>query len=192
MIIYKPAYPRARMTYTTLLLVFVFLDRKRNVRCSYRKSLKNHLYKSLFSINKPNQNLVSFTCSHSVGGLGTCGGSRGYGFVLFTMEVCVRSSMVFCIETIWRNVSLYRIDFTCVTNLYRNDREPVEQVNTFSGPKFRIFLKWHLIIDSLISWILDWPCIHDISELMIRWHFSIILNLGLRTCWAGRLVSLPP
>ena len=42
-----------------------------------------------------------------------------YGFVSFTMEVCVRSSMVFCIETIWSDVSLYRIDFTFVTNLLR-------------------------------------------------------------------------
>ena len=32
------------------------------------------------------------------------------------MEVCVRSSMVFCLGTTWSNVSLYRIDFTCVTN----------------------------------------------------------------------------
>ena len=50
---------------------------------------------------------------------GTCGGSRRYGFVLFTTKVCVRSSMVFGIETIWSNVSLYRIDFTFVTNLLR-------------------------------------------------------------------------
>ena len=109
----------ASLTYTTLLIVFVFLDRRRNMRWSYRIKSQNHLYKSLFSINKPNQNLVSFTCSHCVGGFGTCGGSRRYGFVLFTTEVCVRSSMVFCIETIWSNVSLYRIDFTCVTNLLR-------------------------------------------------------------------------
>ena len=70
-------------------------------------------------MNKPNQNSVSFTCSHCVGGFGTCGGSRRYGFVLFTTEVCVRSSIVFCIETIWSNVNLYRIDFTFVTNLLR-------------------------------------------------------------------------
>ena len=44
-------------------------------------------------------------------------------------------SIVFCIETTLSNVSLYRIDFTCVneststcieTTLYRNDRVPVE------------------------------------------------------------------
>ena len=35
-----------------------------------------YLYKSLFSINKLNQNLVSFACSHCVGGLETCGGYR--------------------------------------------------------------------------------------------------------------------
>ena len=58
-----------------------------------------YLYKSLFSINKLNQNLVSFACSHCVGGLGTCGGSQRYVFVLFTTEVCVRSSMVFCLGT---------------------------------------------------------------------------------------------
>ena len=56
--------------------------------------------KSLFSVIKFNQNLVSFTCSYCVGGLGTCGGSRRYGFALFTTEVCVRSSKVFYIETI--------------------------------------------------------------------------------------------
>ena len=46
----------------------------------------------MFSINKLSENLVSFACSHCVGGLGTCGGSRRYEFVLFTTEVCVRSS----------------------------------------------------------------------------------------------------
>ena len=51
-----------------------------------------YLYKSLFSINKLNQILVSFACFHCVEGLGTCGGSWRYGFVLFTREVCVRSS----------------------------------------------------------------------------------------------------
>ena len=51
-----------------------------------------YLYKSLFKINKLNQNLVSFACSHCVRGLSTCGGSQKYGFVLFITEVCVRSS----------------------------------------------------------------------------------------------------
>ena len=51
-----------------------------------------YLYKSLFKINKLNQNLVSFACSHCVRGLSTCGGSQKYGFVLFTTEVCIRSS----------------------------------------------------------------------------------------------------
>jgi len=62
-------------------------------------------------------------------------GSRRYGFVSFTKEVCVRSSeyvfegsfksfiystvIVFCIETTSSNVSLYRIDFTGVTNRLR-------------------------------------------------------------------------
>ena len=107
----------ASPTYTTLLIVFVFLDLRRNMRWSYRKSLKTVCI-NLCSV-APNQNLVSFTCSHCVGGFGICGGSRRYGFVLFTTEVCVRSSMVFCIETIWSDVSLYRIDFTFVTNLLR-------------------------------------------------------------------------
>ena len=47
--------------------------------------------KSLFSINKLNQNLVLFARSRCVRDLGICGGSRRYGFVLFTTEVCVRS-----------------------------------------------------------------------------------------------------
>ena len=51
-----------------------------------------YLHKSLFVINKLNQNLASFACSQCVGSLGTCGGSRRYGFVIFTTEVCVRSS----------------------------------------------------------------------------------------------------
>ena len=97
------------------MIVFVFLDRRRNMRWSYRKSLKI-IYINLCS-RLINQNLVSFTCFHCIEGLDTCGGSRRYGFALFTMEVCVRSSTVFCIETIWSNVSLYRSDFTCVTNL---------------------------------------------------------------------------
>ena len=62
-------------------------------------------------------------------------GSRRYGFVSFTKEVCVRSSeyvfkglfksfiysivIVYCIETTSSNVSLYRIDFTGVTNRLR-------------------------------------------------------------------------
>ena len=53
-----------------------------------------YIYKSLFSINKLNQNLVSFACSHCVGGLGICGGSRRYGFVQEPSNrllVCVRS-----------------------------------------------------------------------------------------------------
>ena len=75
------------------------------------------MYKSLFSINKPNQNLVSFTCSHCVGDFGTCVSSQRYGFVLFTTEVCVCSCMVFCIKMIWSDASLYRIDFTFVMNL---------------------------------------------------------------------------
>ena len=77
------------------------------------------MYKSLFSINKPNQNLVSFTCSYCIGGFGTCVGSQRYGFVLFTTEVCVCSCMVFCIKMIWSDVSLYRINFTFVMNLLR-------------------------------------------------------------------------
>jgi len=36
------------------------------------KSSQMYLYKSLFSINKLNQNLVSFACSHCGAGLGTC------------------------------------------------------------------------------------------------------------------------
>ena len=43
-------------------------------------------------MNKLSENLVSFACSDCVGGLGTCGGSQRYEFVLFTTEVCVRSS----------------------------------------------------------------------------------------------------
>ena len=93
-----------------------------------------YIYKSLFSINKLNQNLVSFACSHCVGGLGICGGSRRYGFVQEPSNrllVCVRSgeyvlegsfghlytySIVFCIEMTPSNASLYQINFTCVMN----------------------------------------------------------------------------
>ena len=50
-----------------------------------------NINKSLFSINKLNQNLVSFACSQCVRDLGVCGGSWRYGFVLFTTEVCLRS-----------------------------------------------------------------------------------------------------
>ena len=50
--------------------------------------------KSLFLTIKLNQNLISFACSHCVGGFGTCRVSWRYGFVLFTTEVCVRSSRV--------------------------------------------------------------------------------------------------
>jgi len=39
-----------------------------------------YLYKSLFSINKLNQNLVSFACYHC----GAREGSQRYGFVSFT------------------------------------------------------------------------------------------------------------
>ena len=105
MIIYKPAYPHARMTaiiFPTGHIVFVFLDLRCNMCWSYRKSLK------IICIN---------LCSHCVGGFGTCVGSQRYGFVLFTMEVCVCSCMVFCIKMIWSDVSLYRIDFTFVMNL---------------------------------------------------------------------------
>ena len=55
-----------------------------------------YLYKSLFSINKLNQNLVLFACSHCGAGwvhaFDSREGSQRYGFVSFTKEVCVRSS----------------------------------------------------------------------------------------------------
>ena len=54
-----------------------------------------YLYKSLFSINKLNQNLVLFACSHCGGGWVHAFDSREglwrYGFISFTKEVCVRS-----------------------------------------------------------------------------------------------------
>ena len=104
-------------------------DQQKTRGIKHKNSIRRqifYLYKSLFSINKLNQNLVSFACSHC----GAREGWRRYGFVSFSKEVCVPSSeyvfegsfksfiysivIVFCIET--SNVSLYRIDFTGVMN----------------------------------------------------------------------------
>ena len=47
-----------------------------------------YLYKSLFKINKFNQNLVSFACSHCVRGLSTCGGSQKYMGLFYLQRLC--------------------------------------------------------------------------------------------------------
>ena len=82
-----------------------------------------YLYKSLFSINKLNQNLVSFACSHCGAGWVHAFDSREvwrrYGFVSFVFaqdQVSMSSKVRLVISS---NVSLYRIDFTCVTNRLR-------------------------------------------------------------------------
>ena len=65
-----------------------------------------YLYKSLFSINKLNQILVSFACFHCVEGLGTCGDSWRYGFVLFVCLFYLQERFMFALVSMSLKVRL--------------------------------------------------------------------------------------
>ena len=116
MIIYEPAYPRTRITPVSSV---VFLDRRINMRWSYRKSLM-YLYKSLFLINKL-----------SLAGVFSLRWRLVYIW-RFAECVCFIYNGGLC--SLWYGI-LSRNDFKYMcseltlmcteTTLYRNDREPL-------------------------------------------------------------------